>query len=88
MSVAAAWFERWIFSGTVRLVGLISELSSRIGNGMDRYLINFGFDTACGSLQESGGEFASWQSGRVQGYLRAICIGMLVLLMVIGWLIA
>jgi len=50
-------------------------------------LLNFGFDSSCNALREYGGGIASCEGGRVQGYLRVIGVGMVVLLALIGWLL-
>ena len=84
----AGWLDRRILQGAVAGIAQLSELFSAISNGTDRYLINFGFDKGCNALQDTGGEFAGWQTGRVQGYLRAVSVGMVVLLVIIGWVLA
>jgi len=88
LAVAAAWIDRWIFSAAVRAVGSVSEGCSRIGSAIDRWLLNSGFDNSCNALQETGGEFASWHTGRVQGYLRIISLSVVVLIVIVGWLLA
>ena len=83
-----AWVDRWIFKRAIDEAGRLSALVSRLGNGIDRNLINFGFDNSCNALQETGAYAAGWQGGRVQGYLRVIGVGMVVLLVIIGWCMA
>ncbi len=82
-----AWVDRRIVSGIVSLIAAISVLISKISDGIDRFVINFGFDNSCNALQEYGGAFASCESGRVQGYLRVIALGTFIFLAVIGWLL-
>ncbi len=83
-----AWVDRQILAGIVRAVAWVSFLVSAISNGMDRFLINFGFDSSCDALREYGGGIASCEGGRVQGYLRVLCIGIVALLALVGWLLA
>ena len=83
----AAWVDRWIFSGIVRLVGGLSLLASLLGDLGDRFFINLGFDSICGGLRDGGQMFSSWESGRVQGYLRFLSVGAVLLLIIIGWLL-
>ncbi len=83
----AAWIDRWIFSGIFRTVGLISLLASKLGDLGDRFFINLGFDSICGGLRDGGQLFSSWESGRVQGYLRFLSVGAVLLLIVIEWLL-
>jgi NADH-quinone oxidoreductase subunit L len=83
-----AWVDRQILAGIVRAVAWVSFLVSAISNGMDRFLINFGFDSSCNALREYGGGIASCEGGRVQGYLRVLGIGIAVLIALVGWLLA
>ncbi|MEI6033313.1 MAG: NADH-quinone oxidoreductase subunit L [Verrucomicrobiae bacterium] len=83
----AAWADRWIFSGIVRLAGWLSLLASKLGDLGDRFLINLGFDSVCGGIRDGGQMFSSWESGRVQGYLRFLSVGAVLLLIIIGWLL-
>jgi len=83
----AAWVDRWIFSGIVRLAGGLSLLASMLGDLGDRFLINLGFDSLCGGLRDGGQMFSSLESGRAQGYLRFLSVGAVLLLIIIGWLL-
>ena len=83
----SAWVDRWILAGAVNGAAGLSFLVSRLSDGMDRFLLNLGFDSSCDALREYGGGIASCEGGRVQGYLRIIGVGMVVLLAVIGWLL-
>ena len=83
----AAWVDPWICSGIVRLVGGLSLLASALGDLFDTFWINLGFDSLCGGLRDGGQMFSSWESGRVQGYLRFLSVGAVLLLIIIGWLL-
>jgi len=65
---AMAW-TAWGVSQAVRWVG-------------DEFFINGGFDAVCESVRLSGREFARLQSGRIQGYLRILCLGTVILLVI------
>ncbi|MEI6349858.1 MAG: NADH-quinone oxidoreductase subunit L [Verrucomicrobiota bacterium] len=88
LGALAAWVDRWIFGGAVKSTAWLSVFISRVSDGMDRFLLNFGFDSSCNALREYGGGLSALQSGQVQGYLRMIGIGMFILLAVTAWLLA
>jgi hypothetical protein len=46
----------------------------------DEFLINGGLDAGCESVRLSGREFVRLQSGRIQDYLRVLCLGVALLL--------
>jgi len=80
--------ERQIF---VPLMALGESCAKRFGRwtGMtDEAGINCGFDTMCAGLQHRADGASRNQSGRPQGYLRAIGLGMSVLLILYFWFIA
>ncbi|MBE2203851.1 MAG: NADH-quinone oxidoreductase subunit L [Chthoniobacterales bacterium] len=83
----AVWIDRWIFSGIVRLVGALSRMASAGSDLFDRFSINLGFDSICDGLRDGGHLFSSWESGRVQAYLRFLGVGALLLLVILGWLL-
>ena len=83
----SAWIDRRILAGAVNGAAGFSVLLSWLSDRMDRFFLNFGFDSSCNALREYGSSIASCERGRVQGYLRIIGIGMVVLLAVIGWLL-
>jgi hypothetical protein len=77
-----------LFTKTVLKLSAIFAIGlSKITNGVDRNLLNFGFDSACDSLRETGWTLSRAQEGQVQGYIRMVAAGMVVLLAVIGWLL-
>ena len=82
ISAAMAWIDRQILAWIVRVVTWVSFLISAISDGIDRFLINFGFDSSCNALREYGGGIAT--SGSAQTYLRFLVIGVIVLLVFVG----
>ena len=83
----SAWVDRRILAGAVSGAAGLSVLISHLSDRIDRFVLNFGFDSSCNALREYGGGIASCERGRVQGYLRVIGVGMVVLLAFIGWLL-
>ena len=83
LGALAACLERWVFSGIVSAVAAATSLAAGLGDLLDRYGINLGFDSLCGGLRDGGDLFSSWQSGRVQGYLKFLSVGAVVLLLII-----
>jgi NADH-quinone oxidoreductase subunit L len=87
LGALAGFIERRVLAGIVALVGAASLLASVIGDLFDKFWIDLGFDSLCGGLRDGGDLFSSWESGRVQGYLRFLSVGVAVLLIIIGWLL-
>jgi NADH-quinone oxidoreductase subunit L len=52
---------------------------------IDEYVVNLGFDKGCQELREGGGFLSRLQGGQVQFYLRAIGIGLAVLVLLLTW---
>ncbi len=80
--------ERQIFvplmamaEGTIKWFGRVTSASDEKG-------LNDGFNGMCAGLQNSGNSASRSQSGRPQSYLRAIGLGMSVLLILYFWLTA
>jgi len=87
LACLAEWIDRRILSGIVRLVGALSIAASSLSDLFDRFWINLGFDSVCGGLRDGGQLASSWESGRVQGYLRFLSVGVVLLLIILGWLL-
>lgn len=83
LGALASCLERWVFSGIVSAVAAATSLTAGVGDLLDRYGINLAFDSLCGGLRDGGDLFSSWQSGRVQGYLKFLSVGAVVLLLII-----
>ncbi|HTW49651.1 MAG TPA: NADH-quinone oxidoreductase subunit L [Acidobacteriaceae bacterium] len=84
-SSLAAFFDRWIFGGVVRLVAWIVTGVGWFDFGVDNYLVNGGFDLGCRELSFGGRLLARLQSGRVQSYLRIIAVALVVLAILLLW---
>ncbi|MDP3850605.1 MAG: NADH-quinone oxidoreductase subunit L [Luteolibacter sp.] len=78
--------EKQVF---VPLMGLAESLLKRCGivtRATDEQAINGGFDGVCSGLQRSADSSSQSQTGRPQGYLRSIGLGMTLLLVLYFWL--
>jgi NADH-quinone oxidoreductase subunit L len=77
------WFDMLVIDGILHGIAWttwgISQVVRWVG---DEFLINGGFDAGCESVRLSGKEFAKLQSGRIQGYLRMLCLGAVILMVV------
>jgi len=83
LGALASCLERWVFSGIVSAVAAATSLTAGVGDLLDRYGINLAFDSLCGGLRDGGDLLSSWQNGRVQGYLKFLSVGTVVLLLII-----
>lgn len=68
-----------ILHGIAWTVWGVSQVVRWVG---DEFIINGGFDAGCESVRLSGKEFVKLQSGRIQGYLRMLCLGAVVLMVI------
>jgi len=75
----ASWLDRWIFGGAVRLVAWAVTGVSWLDAGVDRFVVNGGFDEGCRELSRGGRLLSRLQNGRVQTYLSVIAAALVVL---------
>jgi len=84
-SRACDWLDRWIWEGVVQaLSGLVVGLSW-VNRVLDEQLVNRGFDETCRAISSGGGLLSRFQNGRVQNYLRALGLGLAVLVLLLIW---
>ncbi len=81
----ADWLETYVFSGLVRLTRLVTIALAWISKLFDESVINFSFDKTCRGLMRGGTGFARWQTGQAQFYLRWIALGVILLILWLGW---
>jgi len=79
------WFDHVIWEGAVQLVSYVVVGLSWLNRFIDEYLVNLGFDEGCKGLREGGGLLSRLQAGQVQTYLRAIGLGLAVLVLLLTW---
>jgi NADH-quinone oxidoreductase subunit L len=80
--------ERMVFVPLMGLAEAIIKCCGRITRASDEAGLNRGFDGVCDGLREGAASTSRSQSGRPQGYLRTIGIGVSVLLVLYFWLSA
>jgi NADH-quinone oxidoreductase subunit L len=84
-SALAAFLDRWIFGGIVNLIAWCAAGLGWLDFGLDKFLVNGGFDLGCRELSFTGRLFTRLQSGRVQTYLRVIAVALVVLAILLLW---
>jgi NADH-quinone oxidoreductase subunit L len=80
--------ERMVFVPLMGLAELFIKGCGRITRASDEQGLNKGFDGVCDGLQERAASTSRSQTGRPQGYLRTIGLGVSVLLVLYFWLSA
>ncbi len=78
--------ERMLFAPLMGLAELVAKAIGRITRSTDEAGINRGFDIACAGIKQRGAAASASQTGRIQACLRAIGLGMSVLLVLYLWL--
>jgi NADH-quinone oxidoreductase subunit L len=81
----ASWLDKWIFGGVVRLVAWAVTGMSWLDFGVDRLVVNGGFDEGCRELSRGGKLLSRLQNGRVQTYLSVIAAALVVLAFWLLW---
>lgn len=81
----ADWLDRTILAGAVQAVSSIGVSFSWLSRACDEFLVNLGFDAGCDGLSRGGRFFSRWQTGRVQGGLKVIGAGLIVLILLLIW---
>jgi NADH-quinone oxidoreductase subunit L len=84
-SAFAAWLDRWIIGGAVNLVSWLVTGLGWLDAGVDKYVVNSGFDEGCRDVARGGRFFSHLQNGRVQTYLRVIAAALVVLAVLLLW---
>ncbi len=79
------WFDRWVWTGAVRLISYLVLGFSWLNRLFDEYVINLGFDQGCQQVKNGGQLMSSLQKGQVQLYLRVIGMALTALLLVLTW---
>ncbi|HNQ90787.1 MAG TPA: NADH-quinone oxidoreductase subunit L [Verrucomicrobiota bacterium] len=79
------WVDRWIWGGLVLAAGLLAVGAAWVSRFLDEWGVNLGFDRGCGGLRLGGWRLALFQDGRVQGYLRALAMGVVLLVLLLTW---
>ena len=84
-SAFSAFLDRWIWGGAVQVVRWCATGLGWLDFGLDKYVVNGGFDLGCRDLARGGRFFSHLQNGRVQNYLRIIGGALVVLALILLW---
>ena len=84
-SAFSAFLDRWIWGGAVNLISWLVTGLGWLDFGVDKYVVNGGFDLGCREVSFTGRLFSRLQNGRVQNYLRVIGIALVVLAILLLW---
>jgi NADH-quinone oxidoreductase subunit L len=80
------WLDRNVWDGFVRLFAAIGQLIGILTGVFDERGINAGVDEATAGARDLGGSIGRLHSGKVQGYLGVIAVGVLALILLLAWL--
>ena len=69
---ASRWLDDVVWDGAVRAVSLVTIIISWANRLIDEFVVNLGFDQACGGFRTGARLLSLWQNGQVQRYLRVI----------------
>ena len=81
----SAWLDRWVWSGAVTAVRMLTRALGSVDGALDRNALNAGFDEGCRTVAAGGRLSSSFQNGQVQNYLRAIAAALIVLAALLLW---
>jgi NADH-quinone oxidoreductase subunit L len=81
----ASWLDRWIFGGVIRMVAWLAIGVGWLDAGVDKFVVNGGFDEGCREVGRGGRLLSLVQNGRVQNYLRVIAGALVVLALFLLW---
>jgi len=88
MAALVDGMERLFFVPLMALAEGVIKLFGRWTGAVDEQSLNQGFNRVCAELQNRADSASSSQSGRPQGYLRAIGLGAALLLLMYFWITA
>jgi NADH-quinone oxidoreductase subunit L len=80
------WLDRYLWDGLVRGLGVVGQLLGTFTRGVDERGINAGVDESTSGARGFGRVIAAAHSGQIQGYLAAVGLAMLGLLLLYAWL--
>jgi hypothetical protein len=74
-----------VWGGVVGLTGRVAETTGEVNRAIDEDGLNTGFDRASDGLRRTAQQYSRAQTGDVQGYLRAVVVGLAVLALLLIW---
>jgi len=81
----ACFLDRWVWGGLMGAAGRTAEAAGEINQGMDEDGLNAGFDHGSEHLRSGARRYSRAQTGDVQGYLRAVAMGLAVVALLLIW---
>jgi NADH-quinone oxidoreductase subunit L len=85
LSAACDFLDRRVWGGAVSLVSGVAVALSWLYRATDEFVVNLGFDAGCDGIRRGGGGLSSLHTGRVQTYLRAIGVALVLLVIFLVW---
>lgn len=82
---ATAVVEDVLWRATVQASGVVLLAVAWVNRLIDEWAVNGGFDRVTRGLRNSGAGAARTQAGQVQSYLRALAVGIAVLVLLFAW---
>jgi NADH-quinone oxidoreductase subunit L len=80
---SSARLENMVFAAVGWVTGFVAVGLGWVSRVFDNFVIDFGFDETCRSLQTGAKQARQFQHGRVQGYIQSIAISMAVLVIIL-----
>jgi NADH-quinone oxidoreductase subunit L len=85
LAMGAEWLDRTILSGIIGMIAGMGIGLSWLSKAFDEFVVNVGFDAGCDGLSRGGRFFSRWQTGLVQGALKIVGTGLVVLILLLIW---
>ena len=84
-AVLADGCDRWVWGGAVRFAAAFAEFAGVIGRQADEDGLNAGFDGGSERLRGTGRAYSRAQTGDAHGYLRALAVAFVLLVVLLAW---
>lgn len=78
--------DRYVWNGLIAVLSGIAQVASLLSNGLDRWLINSGFDLGCHSFRACGNLLSACRGRVIQKHLAYIGAGLVLLILLFAWL--
>jgi NADH-quinone oxidoreductase subunit L len=83
LAALADALDRYVWDGAVRLLARLGEFAGLVNRDADEDGLNGGFDATSEALRGTGKAYSRAQTGDAHGYLRAVAIGFVVLVLIV-----